>query len=334
MLIGGNRPGRAPGLTALLERRILFFGGKGGVGKTTSASAMALWASRQGRKVLLVSTDPAHSTADIFDCEIGPEEREIAPNLTALEIDPDRESEHYIQTVKENLRQVVSLAFREEVEKHVEMARLAPGAEEAALFDRITTILDTAADRYDLVVFDTAPTGHTLRLLTLPQLMSAWMDGMIRRREKSNELHAVWKGMGGERPADPDDDPVARTLKERRRKLAKAGRLLKDTATTAFVLVLIPEKLPILETAKALQVLEHHGVPVGGMVVNRVLPEEPEGAFLQRRKAQEAEYLAEIRERFGRYRPIYVPMLDRDVRGMESLTRIGDYLSGAAAVSP
>lgn len=312
-------------LRDLLSRRFLFFGGKGGVGKTTCAAAFAVFAAAQGKRTLIVSTDPAHSTADIFDLQIGPKERQILPNLWGLEIDPEREAEVYIDQVKANLREVVTPAFFGEIQRQVEVAQVSPGAEEAALFDRLVAVIDAAEAQYDLVVFDTAPTGHTLRLLSLPELMSAWVDGMVKRRQTVHTLHKMWKTDPNETD-DLNDDPIYRVLMERRRKFAVARRVLLDRQATAFVFVLIPEKLPILETKKAIQVLERYKVPVAGLAVNRVLPESVEGAFLQRRKEQEQEYLAEIGREFRAYRRLYIPMLERDVRGVETLRRIGDFM--------
>jgi arsenite/tail-anchored protein-transporting ATPase len=308
----------------LLRKQLVFFGGKGGVGKTTCAAAFALNAAEQGRQTLIVSTDPAHSTADAFEIPIGPAVRQILPNLWGLEIDPEKEAEAYIEQVKANLKEVVSPAFFGEIQRQVEIAQVSPGAEEAALFDRLVTVIDEAQREYDLVVFDTAPTGHTLRLLSLPELMTAWVDGMVKRRETAHQLNQMWKTDGQE--SRLEDDPVYRVLAERRRKFAVARRLLLDRGTTSFVFVLIPEKLPILETRKAVDVLGKHKIPIAGLVVNRVLPEAPEGSFLLRRKEQERLYLAEIEREFRALHRQYVPMLDQDVRGVETLRTVAGYL--------
>lgn len=315
----------------LFDRRFLFFGGKGGVGKTTAAAATAILASRTGRRVLLVSTDPAHSTADIFAQPIGPQLRRLFDGLWAQEVDPDVEADRYIQGVKDNLRKVVSADFFPEMERQVNLARQSPGAEEAALFDRVAAIVDEAdaggAGGWDLVIFDTAPTGHTLRLLALPELMQAWVDGMLRHRHKATQLKEMWVSLDGGR--QPAADPVTQVLEERRRKFAKVRRLLLDPLATAFVPVLIPEKLPILETVKAVQVLEQHRIPLGALVVNRVLPAGADGEFLRRRREQEQVYLAEIDRTFRRLRRLYVPMLEQDVRGPDALGRVAAYLSGS-----
>src|SRR5438132_1199126 len=169
-------------MRALLRKRILFFGGKGGVGKTTCASAVALAASREGKRVLLVSTDPAHSTSDIFQTPFGAEEREIYPGLHGLEIDASLEARRYIDNAKAGIARMFSHAVAKEAERQIELASAMPGVEEVALFDRLGDLIIDRFDSYDLLVFDTAPTGHTLRLLRMPELVSAWITALSKRR--------------------------------------------------------------------------------------------------------------------------------------------------------
>lgn len=302
-----------------LDKRIIFFGGKGGVGKTTLASAHALKASNLGKKVLLVSTDPAHNTGDIFGMEIGRSVKEINPHLWALEIDPHHESHRYIEKVKDNLKQVVSGALLEEVYRQVDIAHVSPGAEEAALFDRIVDIILHSDQSYDMVIFDTAPTGHTIRLLSLPELMGVWIDGMLQRRQKTNELKHAWMNDG-----EPVEDPIYSILNVRKAKFAKAREVLMDETKTGFMFVLIPEKLPIVETDKAIQLLTRYQIPIHTLYVNRLLPEDVEGTFLINRKKQEGIYMEEIRARFGDRKQVHVPMLDQDVEGMDTLRKISE----------
>src|SRR5262245_7609784 len=153
-----------PSLTRLIDKRVLFFGGKGGVGKTTCASAMALAASRAGKRVLLVSTDPAHSTSDMFERPIGPEPVQLLPNLHGLEIDGAFETTRYVKMVKEQISTLFGHQIQKEASRQIDLAASMPGAEEMALFDRIGALIRGEDDRFDLIVFDTAPTGHTLRL--------------------------------------------------------------------------------------------------------------------------------------------------------------------------
>src|SRR6516162_6821438 len=167
----------------LLKKRILFFGGKGGVGKTTCASALALTASKTGKRVLLVSTDPAHSTSDIFERPFGREESEVYRGVTGLEVDADFEARRYIATVKNQIAKLFSPSILKEAERQIELVSTMPGVEEVALFDRIGELIVTRTDSYDLIVFDTAPTGHTMRLLRMPELMNAWIEALSRRRK-------------------------------------------------------------------------------------------------------------------------------------------------------
>ena len=314
-----------------LDRRILFFGGKGGVGKTTCATAFALLASEAGQRTLLVSTDPAHSTGDILETELGPSERRITEHLWALEIDSEKAAAEYIDRVRIHLLRVAPEHLRAEMERQVEIARVSPGAEEAALFDRVAELVLTVHDQYDLVVFDTAPTGHTLRLLTLPELLQAWIDGLLERRKRVNELSTMWRQMTvGGSPDEETTDPVEKILTARRRKFFQMRELLLSPGETAFVFVLLAERLPILETAKAVDMLRRFKVPVGGLVVNRILPESSGGhPFLAARKEQEQRYMIEIEETFPDLPRIELPLLPHDVVGPDALQEIVGHLRHA-----
>jgi arsenite-transporting ATPase len=310
-----------------LERRVVFFGGKGGVGKTTCAAAFALLAAAAGRRVLLVSTDPAHSTADILDTPLGPEERPAGEGLWALEIDPEREADAYIGRVRRHLLTTTPQHLRTEVERQIDMARVSPGAAEAALFDRVADLVLAVRERWDTVVFDTAPTGHTLRLLTLPELLQAWIDGLLERRRRVNQLSALWKHLIPGEPEDGAADPVERLLTERRRRFYQMRQILLDPAQSVFVFVLTAERLPILETKKAVAVLAKYHVPVGGLIVNRLLPEDALGhPFLAARKGEERRHVQEIEAAFPDLPRLELPLLPRDVAGEASLREIAGHL--------
>jgi len=202
----------------LLSRRLLFFGGKGGVGKTTLASATALTLADQRLRTLLVSTDPAHSTSDILRADLGPEPRPVVADCWAMELDPEREADRYIADVKGRIAESVAPRLVAEVERQIDIARASPGATEAALFERFTRILEEEGREFDRVVFDTAPTGQTLQLLSLPEQMSAWITGLIGRRRKMTAAGRMWRNVAGAAAenAASDDDPVLQALEERR----------------------------------------------------------------------------------------------------------------------
>ncbi|HEX6162916.1 MAG TPA: ArsA family ATPase [Vicinamibacterales bacterium] len=302
-------------MRALLSKRVLFFGGKGGVGKTTSASAMALAASQAGKRVLLVSTDPAHSTADIFERAIGPEPIELLPNLHGLEIDGEFEAKRYVGEVKERIKGLFGHSIQKEANKQIDLAASMPGAEEMALFDRIGGLVRGEDDRFDLVIFDTAPTGHTLRLIRMPELMEAWIRALSRSRQAM---------LGIEQ--DDKTDPVMVSLKERLEHLREFRARLLSPRICAFVLVLVAERLPIEETARAIEQLSDAGVTIGGMIVNRVLPETSPDPFLRSRHEQEQVYLDEIERRFKSFARVRLPQLPSDVHGVQTLEQISSLL--------
>ena len=315
---------RSVGSLAFLDRFVLFFGGKGGVGKTTMASALALRSADSGDRTLLVSTDPAHSTSDILEIELGSEPKPVSEGFWAMEIDPGHEADRYISGVKDRIAESTAPRLLAEVERQIDIARVSPGAEEAALFERFARLIEEAGSRFDRVVFDTAPTGQTLRLLSLPELMSAWIGGLIGQRKKVNTLGRMWRNVAGAAAGDSPTgkDPVLEALEERRAMFHRARKVLTDDALTSFVFVLTAERLPIWETEKAVSSLTQYGIPVGAVLVNRVLPPEAGGAFLERRKEQEAGYLDQINREFRSLPIFHVPLMECDVVGIDALRQL------------
>ncbi len=313
-------------LLTLFDRRVVFFGGKGGVGKTTCSSAFALAASRSGKRVLLVSTDPAHSIADIFERSVGSAPCELLPALSALEIDAEEESSRYIAQVKRDIERIFSPSVVRQATRQIDLAAASPGLAEVALLDRIIDLIaanDAPRSPYDLIVFDTAPTGHTLQLLRMPDAMTTWIQALVKHRKALLEIDL---GSEQERDAAASADPVLGALERRRHRLADLRARVTDRGHTSFVLVTIPERLSIDETARAAELLADTGLDIGALVVNRVLPDGLSGSFYGARKEQEREYLDEIGRRFRRLSRIVVRQLPRDVHGLESLAAVSEQL--------
>jgi len=294
--------------------KIVFFGGKGGVGKTTCSASFALSCALKGKRTLLVSTDPAHSISDIFEKPIGNKIINIYNNLDALEIDTGLESEKYMKGVQANLKNVVSPIIVKEIKKQIDAAAVSPGTEEAALFDKMIEIINNKSTEYDQIVFDTAPTGHTVRLMSLPELLGAWLKSLIRKREKALGLMQMAKNPGKKNSHEIENDEVLKILKTRLENMEKARQIITDNNRLSFIFVLNAEKLPIEETKKAIKILGTYKIKVDSLIVNRILPENINDEFWKGRKELENKYLEEIYNIFKDKSIIKIPMLSSDMR--------------------
>jgi arsenite-transporting ATPase len=300
--------------------RFVFFGGKGGVGKTTMSSAYGLKCARGGLETLVVSTDPAHSTADVFDQEFSDDPRSVegVEGLSVMEIDPDEELERHLMETKRALGDQVSAAMVNEIDRQIEMAHQTPGAYEAALFDRFIDVMRDPAP-YDRIVFDTSPTGGTLRLLSLPEFLAGWVDRLLHKRKQSVKLYER-AAIGNQEPRRlMDGDPIIARLQARKESFEFAKETLQEEA--AFFLVVNPDELSIRETRRAVEGLADHGLRVEGLAVNKLTPspdddEEGRGArYLRDRVATERDRLQELHETFEQPVIAEVETRVREVKG-------------------
>ncbi|MDV2582750.1 ArsA family ATPase [Alkalibacillus haloalkaliphilus] len=304
------------------EQKIIFVGGKGGVGKSTSSAALALANAQAGYNTLVVSTDPAHNLGDIFHQSLSHEKTQLANHLWGVEIDSAIETKRYMNQVKGNLRGLVKSKMVEEVHRQIDLASASPGAEEAALFDRLITILIEEQAHFDKIIFDTAPTGHTIRLLTLPELMNVWIDGMLEKRQKINDNYTQLLNDG-----EPVDDPIYGILQQRKEKFAQARDIILNGDVTGFVFVLIPERLPIIETKHAIKQLNQFNLHVKNLIINKVLPKEADGQFLEKRRQIEVSYLRSIDEQFKDQAVLKVPLYEEDISDLERLNIFAEQLT-------
>lgn len=328
-------------------RRVLFVGGKGGVGKTAVASATALAQARAGRRVLVVSTDPAHNLGHLWERPVGDRITPLARDLgggalDGIEVDPVSTTDAHLAAVGATIRRLMPEHLAAEVDKHMELARDSPGTHESAVLERIAELVDTDLDDYDLIVFDTAPSGHTARLMALPEIMSAWTEGLLRRRGRAEKFGAALRGLedrdaasesilGTGRPRDPREErdlEIRRILLRRRERFEALREVLVDAERCSFVIVLAAERLPVLETAELHEQLVRAGVHVGALVVNKRSPADA-GDFLAERRALEEVHVATLRGALPGVPLLQVPLLPGDVVGQEALERFGDALAQA-----
>jgi len=312
-------------------QKFVFFGGKGGVGKTTVSCAYALKCAEAGLDTLVVSTDPAHSTADVFDQAFDDDPTAVDGHerLWAMEIDPDEAVDRHLTQVRRQMNQQVSAAIVNEIDRQIELAHRTPGAHEAALFDRFIEVMRTADD-YDRVVFDTSPTGGTLRLLALPEFLAGWIERLVAKRTKSVDLFE--KAAIGDREARRklDEDPLIAHLQGRKEKFEFAGRTLREDS--AFFLVLNPDELSIRETERAVAEMAEQDLGVEGFVVNKVTPapdedEQGRGAtWLRDRVGTERERIDEIRGEFDEPVVAEIEARVREVKG-DLLAAVADELA-------
>jgi len=289
--------------------RYLFFGGKGGVGKTTLATATATRMADLGFRTTIVSTDPTVSLGAMFGQEVGaltPEPVAAVPGLSALTINPTAATGPF-QDRLAGMMQQASTALGDIVST--------PCAAEMAAFDQFVGFLDRPQG--DVVVFDTAPTGTTLRELAMP---FDWAGFLQKQIVASREVARL---MGF-------DNTSATALEADKQRYDRALEVLRDRERTTFTLVLTPERLPVEETRSAASGLQTLGIPVQALVVNQtILPEVVEGnRFLQARSAVQRRYLDEIDRSFGELLRTRLPLLDRDVSDVQTLRHLGDLLFG------
>ena len=285
--------------------QFIFFSGKGGVGKTSLACTHAVRYADQGKRTLIVTTDPASNLADVFEQPIG---HHITPitnvlNLYAMEIDPDQATQEYIHRAMEPIR----AAFPPQIVQVMEEQMSGPCTAEVAAFDRFTDFLDVSQDQetgFDIVIFDTAPTGHTLRLLELP---SEW----------SQSIDAASAG-SGQTCLGP-----AAAIQDAKHKYERALAAMRQSEQTSFVFVLHPEAISIKETRRAIDELSKLGIENFNLIVNGIIPPEgtPNPLFAARADMQ-ARYLAQIEVNFP-YLKQRMPLLADEIRGVDKLRQVG-----------
>ncbi len=303
----------------------VFIGGKGGVGKTTVSAATALWFARQGKKTLVISTDPAHSLSDSYEKNIGYNPTPIAENLEALEIDPEIAMQEYQAKMKEqqSLNPGADMGMMQE---QMDMATMSPGIDEAAAFDKFLQYMTT--DEYDIVLFDTAPTGHTLRLLSFPEMMDSWVGKMITVRRQIGGMAKAFKNIMPFMGDEEEEDKALEDMEETKKRIREARGIMADPDRTTFKTVIIPEEMSIYESERAMEALHKYNMHTDGIIVNQIQPEEADCEFCRARRNIQEKRLKTIQQKFGDQVIAEIPLMNHEVKGLDELKEIGEILYG------
>ncbi len=280
--------------------QFVFFSGKGGVGKTSMACARAIRYADEGKRTLIVTTDPASNLADVFEQPIGHQVTPIAgiPNLWAMEIDPDRATQEYVDRALAPLR----VAFPAPMVQVMEEQMSGPCTAEVAAFDRFTDFIvqDAATPEFDIIIFDTAPTGHTIRLLELPA-------------EWSQSIDAASAGSG-----QTCIGPAA-AIQDAKHKYEHALASLRDESLSTFTFVLHPEAIAIRETQRAIGELGKLGIYTHRLIINGIIPaSEKVNPLFAARSEMQARYLEQIQAELP-YPTQRMNLLSGEIQGVARL---------------
>jgi len=313
--------------------RYVLYGGKGGVGKTTCAAATAYRLAHEGHETLVVSTDPAHSLSDSFNVPVSSEPTEVRERLFAVEVDPEEAMEEYrdaFENVPRRLAEGVGASMgldSEEVGEGMgglfDDAMDAPGSNEAAAMYKFMEYMES--DRWDYVVFDTAPTGHTLKLLQLPEVMDSMVGRLFKIR---SQVQGVFGSVTGIFGGDENDESEGDKLERLKERVESVREKLVDPERTEFRVVLIPESMAVSETERLIDRLSRFDIPVRTVVVNKVIEDVNEDCeFCLDRWAVQKRNLEDAKERFRDLEVVRLPLMREEVRGVDALERVGERLS-------
>ena len=316
----------------------ILYGGKGGVGKTTMAAATALRLANEGHDTLVVSTDPAHSISDSYGSDVGTEPDQIRDHLWAVEVEAQEAMEEYRGKVEEIPQQEgqgegplgldleglggIGEELGEDMGEIFSDALGAPGADEAAAIFKFIEYMES--DEYDYVVFDTAPTGHTLKLLRLPEVLDSMLGKVIRIRSRiQGTIDSVKQLLGGEE----SQTTTPEQLEDFKARVERIRAKLQDPDQTDFRVVTIPEHMAITETQRLIEQLSRFQIPVRTVVINKVMEDVNEDCeFCQNRWEVQRGNLEEAEEMFRDLEMKTVPLMQEEVQGDAVLERVAERL--------
>jgi arsenite-transporting ATPase len=304
--------------------KYVFFGGKGGVGKTVMAGAASLWFANQGKRTLLASTNPVHSLTSLLGQDVFGQHTPVdgVPRLHAYEIDTKDTIQKSKVEIREKIEWFLKYAdIKTKADEFVESATMNPAFEESAMFENMIDLM--FEDAYEVYVFDTAPTANARRLLGMSDVYGMWVNKMVQSREEAQSLRQLLSYSRRKKQKDPLMDYLL-NLRER---MGHAKELLTDGQKTAFFFVTLPEALPIAVIRRFINWFDEFGIPVGGVLVNMLIDEDSVGDdapdFVKNRVAMQADYMKDIWRYFPDTRAV-VPLFETEVQGVPMLERTAE----------
>lgn len=302
--------------------RLIFYTGKGGVGKTSVAAATALRAAKLGYKTLIMSTDSAHSLSDSLEVLLTGEIKHVGKNLDAIEI----EVQYEIESKWEEIHGYVSEFLESQGIEPVTAKELAvlPGLDFMSALFYIDQFAKEGA--YDVIIVDTAPTADTIRLLSYPDIANWYIDKIFGVMRKLVKLARATVGRVMRTPLPPDT--VLDDIQWMKDRLSSVRKIMTDPSKTSIRLVLNPEKMVITETMRAYTYLSLYGYTVEAIVINRIFPKDSGSGYFDERLREQKKYLQQIEEAFSPLKMLRAQMFSKEVVGRKTLEKLADSLFG------
>ncbi len=322
----------------LSQRNFLIFIGKGGVGKTTCASAAAVGLARSGRKVLLISLDPAHNLSDVFEMPLTDSPTQVSPGLFVMEVNMEQAIQRYLDQTVHSMKRLYRYLTVFNLDKFVDVMRYAPGIEEYATLETIHDILEQK-EKHEYIIFDTAPTGLTLKVITLPNVSLTWVSQLldIRKRILSHRRKVAHikgaqyvqrkKGEQEGIALTEEEDRVLKELMAYYEEMQRMKDLIAATSRTAVVMVMNPDQLSLFETVRARELLGRFGIQVRALILNKVLTiANPPMELTELLQDQEV-VMKTIRDQFRNIAILEIPYRLCHLRGRDELDSLASSIT-------
>jgi arsenite-transporting ATPase len=308
--------------------KYIYFGGKGGVGKTVIAAGVALWMSKQGKKTLLASTNPVHSLSNLFQMDVFGRPVLIpgTESLYAQEIDTKDTIERSKKEIKEKISWFLKYAdIPTKADDFIESATMNPAFEESAMFENMINII--FEDAFEFYVFDTAPTANARRLLGMSKVYTLWVDKMLQSREEARSMRLSLSFR--KKKIEQEEDPLLDYLTTFRDRIEKMRTILTDEKKSSFFFITLLESLPIAVIKRFIGWFQDFGIPIGGVIINQCIDKDQvdsdSAEFVINRFKMQDRYRQEVYNSFENVLG-EVPLFEKEVRGLEMIEKLSDAL--------